>query len=80
MNSTRIKVSDEIIQEGKNVIDGVYYPLKGFLNEADLKSVLETMRLSDGKVWPMPIILDVNKEIADFIIFYFVFLFTFLQS
>ena len=65
MNSTRIKVSDEIIQEGKNVIDGVYYPLKGFLNEADLKSVLETMRLSNGKVWPMPIILDVNKETAD---------------
>ncbi len=60
----KIFVSPEIIQEAKNIIDGVYHPLKGFLNKEELISVLENMRLPGGEIWPMPVVLDVNKNIA----------------
>lgn len=64
----KIFLSPEIIQEAKNIIDGVYHPLKGFLNKEELISVLENMRLPDGQIWPMPVVLDVNKNIAQSLI------------
>jgi ATP sulfurylase/adenylyl-sulfate kinase len=39
-------------------------PLTGFMREADLLSVCERMRLSDGMVWSLPIILPVDAEQA----------------
>ena len=47
------------------LMNGGFYPLKGFLNEADYKGVVENMRLEDGTLWPMPITLDVNQDFAD---------------
>ena len=44
---------------------GGFHPLKGFLSEADYDSVVETMRLADGTLWPMPITLDVSDTFAD---------------
>lgn len=60
----KIFVSPETIQEAKNIIDGVYHPLKGFLNKEELVSVLENMRLPSGEVWPMPIVLDIGGKNA----------------
>ena len=42
-----------------------FYPLKGFMGQADYESVLENMRLSTGKLWPMPICLDVGPELGE---------------
>jgi len=42
-----------------------FYPLTGFLGQADYASVLSDMRLADGSLWPMPITLDVSPEFAD---------------
>jgi len=41
-----------------------FYPLTGFLGQADYQSVLEDMRLKDGSLWPMPITLDVSQDFA----------------
>lgn len=57
-----ISVSDEIIQEGINIVDGVYFPLDGFMDENNLNSVLCDMRLRNGAIWSMPIVLDVNEK------------------
>ena len=57
-----IIVSDKITQEAKNLVNGVYSPLGGFLNLKEMKSVLNDMRLPGGEVWSMPIIFDVNEE------------------
>lgn len=47
------------------VLNGAFSPLEGFLSSGDYNSVLETMRLSSGVLWPMPITLDVTKSFAD---------------
>ena len=41
-----------------------FYPLTGFLSEADYDAVLSDMRLADGSLWPMPITLDVSHDFA----------------
>ena len=47
------------------LMNGGFYPLKGFLTEGDYNSVLDYMRLENGKLWPMPITLDVSQEFSD---------------
>jgi ATP sulfurylase len=47
------------------LMNGGFNPLKGFMGQADYESVVETMRLADGTLWPMPITLDVSEAFAE---------------
>jgi sulfate adenylyltransferase len=48
----------------EGLLNRAFYPLNGFLCQADYASVLREMRLADGSVWPLPICLDVNEAFA----------------
>ena len=39
---------------------GAFSPLHGFMNQADFQSVLDTMRLADSRLFPMPITLPIE--------------------
>ncbi|MGY6635049.1 MAG: bifunctional sulfate adenylyltransferase/adenylylsulfate kinase [Alkalilacustris sp.] len=47
------------------LMNGGFFPLKGFLDQADYDGVVEAMRLADGTLWPMPITLDVSEAFAE---------------
>ena len=46
------------------LMSGGFSPLRGFMDRADYEGVCENMRLSDGTLWPIPIILDVTSDLA----------------
>jgi sulfate adenylyltransferase len=46
------------------LLDGAFSPLTGFMGRADHDAVCERMRLADGTLWPLPIVLDVGAEVA----------------
>ena len=47
------------------LMNGGFFPLKGFMTEADYDSVVAKMRTADGTLWPMPINLDVTEKFAE---------------
>ncbi|MFG6079468.1 bifunctional sulfate adenylyltransferase/adenylylsulfate kinase [Paracoccus litorisediminis] len=47
------------------LMNGGFFPLRGFMTQADYDGVLDDMRLSAGYLWPMPITLDVSHDFAD---------------
>jgi sulfate adenylyltransferase len=46
------------------LLTGGFSPLRGFLREADYRSVRDDMRLADGRLWPIPVVLDVPDAVA----------------
>ncbi len=47
------------------LMNGGFNPLKGFLGKTDYDGVVESMRLADGALWPMPVTLDVSEAFAE---------------
>jgi sulfate adenylyltransferase len=43
---------------------GVFAPLRGYLNAADVAAVTERGMLADGTPWPVPVTLDVPAEVV----------------
>lgn len=61
----KIVISDYDISELENIATGLYSPLGGFMTKEDYVSVLDNMRLSNGIVWSIPIVLSVEKSVAN---------------
>lgn len=59
-----IRLDNFQLNEVRNIAVGVYSPIQGFLRKKDFECVLNNMRLSNGIVWSIPIVLDVSQEVA----------------
>ena len=47
------------------LLNGGFSPLKGFMNRETYEGVLDTLRLPEGIVWPIPVVLDVSSGVAE---------------
>src|SRR5918996_2374885 len=45
--------------------NGAFAPLRGFQGSADWESVIESMQLADGGIWPIPITLATDLEASE---------------
>ena len=59
-----VSLSVQALGDLEMLLSGAYAPLEGFLSRADYEAVLEDMRLADGRLWPMPVCLDVDPKTA----------------
>ena len=57
-------LTDRQVCDLELLLNGGFSPLTGFMGRADYERVCEEMRLADGRLWPMPITLDVTEEVA----------------
>ncbi len=60
----KIIVDWDVLLNAEQIAVGTFSPLEKFMTSADLKSVLGGYKLSNGTVWPLPIVLQVDKETA----------------
>ena len=57
-------LSDRQLCDFEMIMDGSFSPLGHFMTEGDYNTVLSDMRLENGALFPIPIVLDVNKEFS----------------
>lgn len=58
-------LTDRQICDLELILNGGFSPLTGFLDKKDYDSVCSDMHLSNGTLWPIPIVLDVNEDFAE---------------
>ena len=61
----KIRLNENQHLDLEQIAIGAYSPLEGFMTKLELESVLNTLHLPDGTIWPMPIILDIDIELAE---------------
>lgn len=61
----RLRLDAESVSDVENLATGVYSPLEGFVGEKDFRNILAHMRLADDRPWTIPIVLDVDRSVAD---------------
>jgi len=60
-----IVLSERQLCDLELIINGGFSPLEGFMNQADYDSVVNTVRLANGTLFPIPVTLDVSQEDID---------------
>jgi len=61
---TKIVIDDIAVSDVYQIGIGAFSPLNGFLLKEDYCAVIESMRLTDGRVWSIPVTLPVSEELA----------------
>jgi len=57
-----IQISERSVNDLELLAAGGFSPLDRFMGEADYRSVMNNMRLTDGTLFPLPITLPVDKD------------------
>ena len=60
---TSIVVSKRVLCDLEMLAIGAFSPLKGFVEKKDYDLIVDNMHLTSGLIWPIPITLQVKKEI-----------------
>lgn len=55
----RINLNSRQLCDLELLMNGSFNPLKGFMDEENYLSVVKTMRLTNGELFPIPIVLDI---------------------
>jgi len=58
----QVPISGRCARECIDIAYGFFTPLEGFMGRQEVEAVCEEMTLTDGTLWPIPIILDVKDE------------------
>lgn len=58
----KIELDENQEMDAEQIAIGAFSPLEGFMDKNDLDNVLDNMRLKNGLVWTIPIILDITEE------------------
>jgi sulfate adenylyltransferase len=62
----KVALGPRTLSDLEMISSGVFSPLTGFMVREDYESVVETMRLSNGLVWSMPITLSASEDEANY--------------
>lgn len=60
--SQRLELSQRQYADLEMISIGAYSPLEGYMGESDYLSVIDSMRLSDGTLWSIPITLQLHAD------------------
>ena len=58
-----ISVDLQTIMDAEQIAIGTFSPLSGFMDKAEITSVLDNYSLTNGIVWPMPIFIQISEKI-----------------
>ncbi len=58
-------LTDRQLCDCEMIMDKSFYPLNRFMNKDDYSSVLMKMRLSEGPLFPIPIVLDIDENFSN---------------
>jgi len=62
---TVLKLNSRQYLEVEKITLGAFSPISGFMNQEEFLSVVETMRLPSGEVFPLPVLLDLTPTQVD---------------
>ena len=65
MSAAYISINQRQYLELHDIGIGAFSPLAGFMTEDEFASVVETLRLPGGSVFPLPVVLDLTDEQAN---------------
>ena len=57
-----VEISGRAARECIDIAYGFFTPLAGFMGKTDVDSVCEKMTLTDGSLWSVPIIFDIDSK------------------
>jgi sulfate adenylyltransferase len=61
----RLALSERSLSDLECIATGIYSPLTGFVSENEYHSIVDTMHLTNGLAWSIPITLQVSRAEAD---------------
>jgi len=60
-----VTLDRNLLFDFRNLAQGVYSPLAGFMGRNDFLKMLNDMTLESGVPWPIPVVLDIETDLAN---------------